>query len=60
MSVFATILISLIVMKASGNPSHPTKASSIYEFSAKDIDGNDVSLKKYEGHVCIIVNIASK
>lgn len=36
------------------------KASSIYEFTATDIDGNDVSLEKYRGHVCIIVNVASK
>ncbi|KAF1383995.1 hypothetical protein PFLUV_G00137640 [Perca fluviatilis] len=35
-------------------------AKSIYEFSAKDIDGNDVSLEKYRGYVCIIVNVASK
>uniref|UniRef100_A0A3Q2X9U0 Glutathione peroxidase n=1 Tax=Hippocampus comes TaxID=109280 RepID=A0A3Q2X9U0_HIPCM len=34
-------------------------AKSIYEFSAKDIDGNEVSLEKY-GYVCIIVNVASK
>ncbi|CAG2194152.1 GPX4 [Mytilus edulis] len=27
------------------------KAASIYEFSAKDIDGNEVSLEKYKGHV---------
>jgi hypothetical protein len=45
---------------ASGNPSNPSKASTIYEFSAVDIDGNDVSLEKYRGHVCIIVNVASK
>ena len=25
-----------------------------------DIDGNEVSLEKYRGHVCIIVNVASK
>ncbi|KAG7214630.1 hypothetical protein INR49_010522 [Caranx melampygus] len=35
-------------------------AKSIYEFSAKDIDGNEVSLEKYRGYVCIIVNVASK
>jgi len=35
-------------------------ASSIYEFNALDIDGNDVSLEKYRGHVCIIVNVATK
>jgi len=35
-------------------------AKSIYEFSAKDIDGNEVSLDKYKGFVCIITNVASK
>jgi len=35
-------------------------AKSIYEFSANDIDGNEVSLEKYRGNVCIIVNVASK
>lgn len=34
-------------------------AESIYEFNALDIDGNDVSLKKYRGHVALIVNSAS-
>lgn len=36
------------------------KAQSIYEFSAKDIDGNEVSLEKYRGHVCLVVNVATK
>lgn len=35
-------------------------AKSIYEFTAKDIDGNEVSLEKYRGYVCIITNVASK
>lgn len=35
-------------------------AKTIYEFTAKDIDGNDVSLEKYKGHVTIIVNVASQ
>ncbi|KAG7319851.1 hypothetical protein KOW79_016994 [Hemibagrus wyckioides] len=35
-------------------------AKSIYEFSAKDIDGNEVSLEKYRDFVCIITNVASK
>jgi len=38
----------------------PTKASSIYEFSAQSIDGAEVSLEKYKGKVCVIVNVASK
>jgi glutathione peroxidase-family protein len=35
-------------------------ASSIYEFTVKDIDGNDVSLEKYRGKVALIVNVASQ
>uniref|UniRef100_A0A8D0L4Y4 Glutathione peroxidase 4 n=1 Tax=Sphenodon punctatus TaxID=8508 RepID=A0A8D0L4Y4_SPHPU len=35
-------------------------AKSIFGFHAKDIDGNDISLEKYKGHVCIITNVASK
>lgn len=35
-------------------------AKSIYDFSAIDIDGNEVSMEKYKGHVALIVNVASK
>jgi len=35
-------------------------ASSIFEFSAKDIDGNEVTLDKYKGKVCIVTNVASE
>lgn len=43
----------------SGNTDWKT-AKSIYDFTVKDISGNEVSLEKYRGHVCIIVNVASK
>nr|ANA75381.1 glutathione peroxidase [Hevea brasiliensis] len=33
---------------------------SIYDFTVKDIQGNDVSLSKYSGKVLLIVNVASK
>ncbi|CAM9180278.1 unnamed protein product, partial [Lampetra planeri] len=36
------------------------EAKSLYEFSATDIDGANVSLDKYRGHVCIVVNVATK
>lgn len=36
------------------------KAHSIYDFTVKDIKGQPVSLEKYRGHVCIIVNVASQ
>lgn len=35
-------------------------AQSIYDFTVKDIDGNDVSMSKYKGKVLLIVNVASK
>lgn len=34
-------------------------SSSIFEFEAKTIDGELVSLEKYRGHVTLIVNVAS-
>ena len=33
---------------------------NFYDFSVKDIDGNNQSLKKYEGKTLLIVNVASK
>lgn len=33
---------------------------SIYAFTAKDIDGNDVPLESYRGKTLLIVNVASK
>jgi len=45
---------------ASGGDEAWKNAKSIYEFDVKDIDGNDVSLDKYKGKVCLVVNVASK
>ena len=42
------------------NPESPEKASSIYDFSVLDIDGNTVNLSKYRGLVTYIVNVASQ
>jgi glutathione peroxidase len=33
---------------------------SIYSFTLKDIDGNDVTLSRYRGQVLLLVNVASK
>lgn len=33
---------------------------NFYDFTAKDIDGNEVSMDKYKGQVVIVVNVASK
>ena len=35
-------------------------ASSIYDFTLKDINGQDISLKQYKGKYLLIVNVASK
>jgi len=33
---------------------------NIYEFKVNDINGDEVALEKYKGHVCVIVNVASR
>jgi glutathione peroxidase-family protein len=35
-------------------------AKSVYEFDYVDIDGNPQSMRKFEGHPLIVVNVASK
>merc|ERR1739844_543081 len=35
-------------------------SSPFYDFKAIDINGVEQSLSKYAGHVCIVVNVASK
>ena len=42
------------------NPKDPSKANSIFKFSALDTDGNVVNFSKYDGQVTYIVNVASK
>ncbi|KAF2895788.1 hypothetical protein ILUMI_10390 [Ignelater luminosus] len=42
------------------NPENWKEAKSIYDFSAETIKGEEISLEKYRGHVCIIVNVASE
>lgn len=42
------------------SPSNPPKEKSVYEFSMKNIDGQDVKLNTYKGKVVMIVNTASK
>uniref|UniRef100_A0A182J4I0 Glutathione peroxidase n=1 Tax=Anopheles atroparvus TaxID=41427 RepID=A0A182J4I0_ANOAO len=38
----------------------PEKAKSFFEFSATDLNGNEVSLDRYQGSVCLIVNFSTK
>uniref|UniRef100_A0A914IA19 Glutathione peroxidase n=1 Tax=Globodera rostochiensis TaxID=31243 RepID=A0A914IA19_GLORO len=54
--------VSNKLMGASMSSSSTTSDSkkSIYDFSAKDIDGLDTSFEKYRGKVLLVVNVASQ
>jgi glutathione peroxidase len=57
------IAIALIATFGFGNSiaaNPPKKTKTIHDFTVKDIDGNDVKLKKYKGKVALVVNVASK
>lgn len=56
----STVLFSLLLQTMSVPTETWQTAKSIYEFSATDIDGNEVSLDKYRDNVVIVVNVASK
>lgn len=55
-----TVILSVLLQAMSSPTEDWQRATSIYEFSATDIDGNLVSLEKYRGNVVIITNVASK
>ncbi|XP_071860915.1 glutathione peroxidase-like 1 isoform X1 [Bombus fervidus] len=50
---------SVIAATMSGNDNYK-EAKSIYDFTVKSIKGEEVPLSNYKGHVCLIVNVASK
>ena len=63
--VLSTIIASLAAFTysaamASGNASKKGDPASIYEFTMKNIDGKQVSLSDFRGHVVLIVNVASR
>ncbi|KOX74205.1 putative phospholipid hydroperoxide glutathione peroxidase, partial [Melipona quadrifasciata] len=49
----------VVAATMSGNENYK-EAKSIYDFTAKSIKDEEVPLSKYKGHVCLIVNVASK
>lgn len=66
LQLFGTAICALRLLSTRSAPVMATtpedwkNASSIYDFTVKDINGQDVSLDKYKGHVAVIVNVASK
>src|SRR3712207_2775021 len=61
--MFVKILCSLLIVFSIGTVAlskSSYKPKSILDFTMKDIDGNDVKLKKYKGNVLLVVNVASR
>jgi glutathione peroxidase len=60
-AIICSALLTVAAVSRTGHAS-PTvgAASSIYDFSLKDIDGKQVSLSQYRGKVVLLVNVASK
>ncbi len=55
------IVISSILLAKNFEPTVTTNmATSIHEFSVKNIDGQEVKLSTYKGKVALVVNVASK
>ena len=56
------MLYSLFLIFAGLFPSNTADSYTLnaYDFSFKDIDGNDLKFKDYKGKVLLIVNVASK
>lgn len=51
----------LVQQRFFGGGSEPeAPGGSVYDFTVKDIDGQEVPLKNYEGKLLLIVNVASK
>jgi glutathione peroxidase len=51
------ILVLMLCVACAGLKAEP---KSIYDFSMKSIDGQQVSMKEYSGKVVLLVNVASK
>ena len=60
MKIKTIIIVTLALLVAMSGYSQSLKNKKIYDFTVKDIKGNDVSLADYKGKVLLIVNVASK
>jgi glutathione peroxidase len=55
-----TIGLLIILLSMSLHSTDTTTTDSVYKFKTTNIDGEETSLKKYEGKVLLIVNTASE
>lgn len=58
--MFAGLQVVPSQASAGDEARNTTAEKSIYDFTVKDIDGEEVKLSKYKGGVLLIVNVASK
>ena len=54
------ILLVFLIMPSIFNTTSANENVSLYDFSFKDIDGNQVNLKKFTGKPILVVNTASR
>ena len=54
------ILLVFLIMYSIFNSTSANENASLYDFSFKDIDGNQVNLKKFTGKPILVVNTASR
>lgn len=52
-------LVAILTYVSAENPQDYTKTKSVYDFTVKNIKGENVTLDKYKGKVLLIVNVAS-
>lgn len=61
MKTFITLITSALLIVASlGWKKATPKASGIYQFKVKTIDGKEITLEKFKGKKMLIVNVASE
>lgn len=54
------IVIPGMILSCSNNSGEAKMPENVYDFTVKDIDGNEVSLSDYKGKVMLVVNVASE
>jgi glutathione peroxidase len=64
-SVTALVFLSLVLVYANNqgvdmSQPKPLAEKSVYDFTMKNIDGQEIKMEQYRGQVLLIVNVASK
>lgn len=54
------LMVFIGILSCSTKAQESEDMQTVYDFTVKDINGNDVSLSEYKGKVLLIVNVASQ